>query len=233
MAATVTSLTSPEVKAILDQLAQLKQGGKLCFKGNEVSLESASALLRTGASWIGYACGTGWSRDINDLTSIVQRVSEFFNQELDGDQILIMADKVQSAISGLDVLKIEYSLQADKAKVVENAITRLSIVSSQMMRSIILIAQQMERLKMENEELKIQKEVTQSFLQQTEVPIRDLPLEDGFSEETEEKDTSDLEQELFDQISSIREQVKQLRKDDEVLLAKWKENLSSTSKTSI
>lgn len=160
MSATNTiSLTKAE--AILDKFAQLKDGGKLCFKADEVSLETASSFARTASSWGSYAWGSGWSRDINDLTGIVAKVSvcieqQISTQSIEADQVLILADKVQSALQGLEILKSAYqqpALQSAKVQVVEGAISQLEKLSEKMMKSLTLMAQQINNLKKENAHL--------------------------------------------------------------------------------
>lgn len=114
--------------------------------------------------------------DIKDLTTIVQKISIFFNQDMEGDQILILANKAQAAIRGLEVLKTAYTTQEAKRQIIEEAIQNLRSPSLQMINSIILIGQQVSHLNMEIADLRIQLDCVPKLLKLQKKRLRQKKL---------------------------------------------------------
>jgi len=207
-------------------MASLRGGGKLCFKGNEVAVESASSVLRTASSWCSYALRTGWNRDINNLTRIVRELTQLPCDELKGDEILILASKVQDAIKGLEVLKASYF--DEKQKIVADAIDHLKFFSSDLMDSIITFAQQIDHLKMENADLQIKLRVMEEMLEKVgsevqdsdQVIAQDEVLPDDVPDPEEERWQS-KEQEYYDSLLAIRESIKKDRAVNLEIMRKW------------
>lgn len=175
MSLSANALSQNEVMSVLDTFAQLKDGGKLCFKNNEVSIESSSSVMRTAYSFVSYALGSGWSREISNLTNVIQKLTTFFDQvgsddELYLHEVVILAHKIQSAVDGLEVLKTVYSSKDKEVqnKTVEAAISQLRNISLKMRDRIILfgqqIGQQISTLKSENLAIRRELEETKKSL---------------------------------------------------------------------
>ena len=123
-------LNKVEFDSLLDRLSELQAGGKLCFRANELSIESAASVIRTGARVLGYAFGGGWSRDINDLTPLIQKISDFALAKSQAEEDLeILNYKIELAIKGLNTLELAYENDAQKMEIVTAAKRKLQDIS--------------------------------------------------------------------------------------------------------
>ena len=106
-AARAQSLTQDQFDALMNNLSLLQEGWKLCFRGgNEISLEAPS--IRSISSIAGYAIRSSWSRDITELSPLVDKIISFISNNYTDDNVREMLNKVQSVIAGLEVLKSFY-----------------------------------------------------------------------------------------------------------------------------
>lgn len=107
---------------------------KLCFSpdGKDVAIESSSSLLRTAknlgslaASFITKNTG-GWSRELNSLTPLIEKTVTALNEDLNPQEIIVIANETQQAIEGLDSLvNNQYQEVTEKAAIVKAAIESL------------------------------------------------------------------------------------------------------------
>lgn len=216
------SLSKIEVESILETFSQLKTGGKLCFKGNEVCIESASSVLRTASSLAGYFTGSEWSRDVNNLSSIIKKISTLQLDGLITDDYFVLANKVDSAIKGLMVLEKNYpGISKGKQKeVVSQAVLSLRQFYDK-------VESFNDRLKSEIEELAqgitLRDELFQKVLIKTEVilsesvePIQVNEVNDAQSEQLNNPVAEELER-AASELEPVLEEIEKraIRSDSE------------------
>ena len=119
------SLTESQFDSILDTFAQLPNGGKLCFRDNEVSIEYSNGIIRTSSKWLGYVILSKWDRNIDNLTPLIQKIKVYV-ENLPEEQIKReMVEKLEQAVIGLHSLSKLYSDGQHQRTVLQTAVADL------------------------------------------------------------------------------------------------------------
>ncbi len=107
---------------------------KLCFSpdGKDVALESSSGVFRTAKNLGNIAVSyftkniTGWNRNLNSLSPLIEKTVAALDVELSQQEIIVIANEIRQAIEGLSLLAANnYQNVNEKAAIVEAAITTL------------------------------------------------------------------------------------------------------------
>ena len=124
-----------QANCIIHTLASLQYGPnkyyKLCYSKEEICLDWSNSAVRTISNTFSYLSSfvvpTGWSRDLESLQPLIDKVSACMLKTLtDPTEVIITIGKLKEAQAGLRALaKNQYPDQKDKVQMIEKAISTL------------------------------------------------------------------------------------------------------------